>query len=110
MFIPLWQTNVHTANSSVWCSQAVISGRESSKWMQALQKRRGMQAPRLVVDVYLEDEEQVDKVCCYLNKVCDSAPQINTCLENIQADRIRLILDVLLPEVIAFIYTTIWDW
>ncbi len=103
MFVLLWKTNVHTANSSVWCSQAVISGRESSKWMQALHK-----PSRPVVDVYLEDDEQVDKVCRYLNKVCDSAPQINTCLENIQTDRIRLILDVLLPEVIAFIYTTIW--
>uniref|UniRef100_A0A8C2H283 Si:dkey-57k2.7 n=1 Tax=Cyprinus carpio TaxID=7962 RepID=A0A8C2H283_CYPCA len=88
---------------------AVISGRESSKWMQALQK-----PSRPVVDVYLEDEEQVDKVYRYLNKVCDSAPQINTCLENIQADRIRLILDVLLPEVNAFILnafnTTVWGW
>ncbi|KAG1934855.1 PWWP domain-containing DNA repair factor 3B isoform X2 [Pimephales promelas] len=74
---------------------AVISGHETSKWMQALQK-----PSRPVVDVYLEDEEQVDKVYRYLNKVCDSAPQINTCLENIQVDRIRLILDVLLPEAI----------
>ncbi|XP_077088366.1 uncharacterized protein LOC143740182 isoform X2 [Siphateles boraxobius] len=74
---------------------AVISGRETSKWMQALQK-----PSRPVVDVYLEDEEQVDRVYRYLNKVCDSAPQINTCLENIQVDRIRLILDVLLPEAI----------
>ncbi|XP_067219046.1 PWWP domain-containing DNA repair factor 3B [Chanodichthys erythropterus] len=69
---------------------AVISGRESSKWMQALQK-----PSRPVVDVYLEDEEQVDKVYRYLNKVCD-----NTCLQNIQVDRIQLILDVLLPEAI----------
>lgn len=87
---------MHTTNASVWCTQAIISGRETSKWMQALQK-----PSRPVVDVYLEDEEQVDKVYRYLNKVCDSAPQINTCLENIQVDRIRLILDVLLPEVIA---------
>uniref|UniRef100_A0A8C2IIV7 Si:dkey-57k2.7 n=1 Tax=Cyprinus carpio TaxID=7962 RepID=A0A8C2IIV7_CYPCA len=76
---------------------AVISGRESSKWMHALQKP----SPP-VVDVYLEDEEQVDEVYRYLTKVCDSAPQINTCLENIQADRIRLILDVLLPEAIIY--------
>ncbi|XP_016135973.1 PWWP domain-containing protein MUM1-like [Sinocyclocheilus grahami] len=76
---------------------AVISGRESSKWMQALQKPSCR-----VVGVYLEDEEQVDEVYHYLNKVCDSAPQINTCLENIQADRIRLILDVLLPEAIIY--------
>ncbi|XP_067308459.1 nucleolar protein dao-5 isoform X3 [Pseudorasbora parva] len=74
---------------------AVISGRESSKWMQALHK-----PSRPVVDVYLEDEEQVDRVYRYLNKVCDSFPETNTCLENNQVDRIRLILDVLLPEAI----------
>ncbi|XP_051555856.1 PWWP domain-containing DNA repair factor 3B-like isoform X2 [Myxocyprinus asiaticus] len=76
---------------------AVISGQESSKWLQALLK-----PTRPVVDVYLEDEEQVDKVYRYLNKVCDNALQRNTCLENIQADRIRLILDVLLPEAIIY--------
>ncbi|XP_051554453.1 PWWP domain-containing DNA repair factor 3B-like [Myxocyprinus asiaticus] len=74
---------------------AVISGQESSKWLQAL-----MKPTRRVVDVYLEDEEQVDKVYRYLNKVCDNAPQINTCLVNMAADRICLILDVLLPEAI----------
>lgn len=74
---------------------AVISGRESSKWMQALHK-----PSRPVVDVYLEDEEQVDRVYRYLNKVCESTSQTNTCLENNQVDQIRLILDVLLPEAI----------
>ncbi|XP_051984851.1 PWWP domain-containing DNA repair factor 3B-like isoform X2 [Xyrauchen texanus] len=76
---------------------AIINGQESSKWLQAL-----MKPTRRVVDVYLEDEEQVDKVYRYLNKVCDNAPQINTCLVNIQADRICLILDVLLPEAIIY--------
>ncbi|XP_026060921.1 proteoglycan 4-like isoform X2 [Carassius auratus] len=76
---------------------AVISGRESSKWMQALQK-----PSRPVVNIYLEDEEQVEKVYRYLSTVCDSAPQIITCLENIQAERISLILDVLLPEAIIY--------
>ncbi|XP_065133119.1 uncharacterized protein [Paramisgurnus dabryanus] len=74
---------------------AVIGGQESSQWMQAVKK-----STRRVVDVYLEDEEQVDKVYRYLDKVCNSSPQINNCLEKIQADRIRLILDVLLPEAI----------
>ncbi|XP_057189011.1 PWWP domain-containing DNA repair factor 3B isoform X1 [Triplophysa rosa] len=74
---------------------AVINGDESSQWMRALQK-----PTRQWVDVYLEDEEQVDKVYRYLNEVCDSSPHINTCLERIQADRISFILDVLLPEAI----------
>ncbi|XP_073729720.1 uncharacterized protein [Misgurnus anguillicaudatus] len=74
---------------------AVIGGQESSQWMQAVKK-----STRRVVDVYLEDEEQVDKVYRYLDMVCNSSPQINNCLEKIQADRIKLILDVLLPEAI----------
>lgn len=79
--------------------QAVINGDESSQWIRALRK-----PTRQWVDVYLEDEEQVDKVYSYLREVCDSSPHTNACLERIQADRISFILDVLLPEVNAFIY------
>ncbi|XP_056599244.1 PWWP domain-containing DNA repair factor 3B isoform X2 [Triplophysa dalaica] len=74
---------------------AVINGDESSQWIRALRK-----PTRQWVDVYLEDEEQVDKVYSYLKEVCDSSPHTNACLERIQADRISFILDVLLPEAI----------
>ncbi|XP_022533709.1 PWWP domain-containing DNA repair factor 3B [Astyanax mexicanus] len=73
--------------------KAVICGQEPSKWLEALQS-----CSRSVVDVYLEDEEQVDKVYRYLQKLCESADQTNTSLEN--TDRISFILDVLLPEAI----------
>ncbi|KAA0719413.1 PWWP domain-containing protein MUM1L1 [Triplophysa tibetana] len=74
---------------------AVINGDESSQWIRALRN-----PTRQWVDVYLEDEEQVDKVYSYLSEVCASSPHTNACLERIQADRISFILDVLLPEAI----------
>ncbi|XP_063074517.1 uncharacterized protein si:dkey-127k13.1 [Engraulis encrasicolus] len=69
----------------------VISGRETSKWLRALQK-----ASRFVVDPYLEDEEQVDKVYRYLDDLLKTSPQTMPCLASLE--RIPLILDVLLPE------------
>ncbi|XP_056334499.1 PWWP domain-containing DNA repair factor 3A [Danio aesculapii] len=76
---------------------AIIS--ESSAWMQALQKPfRQVVCPVL----YLEDEGQVDKVFQYLQDLCETAPQINTLPENVQVDRVRLILDVLLPKAIIY--------
>lgn len=75
--------------------KAVICGQESSKWLEALQS-----CNRSLVDVYLEDEEQVDKVYRYLEKLCESADRTSTCLEN--TDRIKFILDVLLPEAIIY--------
>ncbi|KAI4894940.1 hypothetical protein NFI96_015621 [Prochilodus magdalenae] len=72
---------------------AVISGQEPSKFLQALQS-----CSRAVGGLYLEDEEQVDKVYSYLHKLCEDAVKTSTGVEN--TDRIRFILDVLLPEAI----------
>ena len=49
------------------------------------------------MDTYLEDEKQLDQVYLYLKGVYDQAPCIARCLAD--ADRIRFVLDVLLPEV-----------
>ncbi|KAK1786841.1 hypothetical protein P4O66_017226, partial [Electrophorus voltai] len=70
---------------------AVISGQEPSKWRQALDS-----SSRSVVDVYLEDEEQVDKVFRYLQKLCATSRELGN------TDRIRFILDVLLPEALTY--------
>ncbi|XP_030630478.1 PWWP domain-containing DNA repair factor 3A [Chanos chanos] len=72
---------------------AVLGGQETSKWLQALLK-----ASRSVVDTYLEDEEQVDQLYTYLNKLYDNASKASSFLASM--DRIRFILDVLLPEAI----------
>lgn len=71
----------------------MITGQEASRWLQALHS-----SSRSVVEqVYLEDEQQVDEVYRYLQKLCESSPKDNPVLENL--DRIRFILDVLFPEV-----------
>ncbi|XP_072544638.1 uncharacterized protein [Salminus brasiliensis] len=75
--------------------KAVICGQEPSKWLEALHS-----CSHSVVDVYLEDDQQVDKVYRYLEKLCQSADQTSTSLEN--TDRIPFILDVLLPEAIIY--------
>ncbi|XP_036452884.1 PWWP domain-containing DNA repair factor 3A [Colossoma macropomum] len=75
--------------------KAVISGQEPSKWLQALQS-----CSRSVGGLYLEDDRQVDKVYSYLNKLCEAAVKTSTGVEN--TDRIRFILDVLLPEAIIY--------
>ena len=72
--------------------QAVISGQQQSKWLRSF-----LRASRTVVDTYLEDEKQLDQVYLYLKGVYDQAPCIARCLAD--ADRIRFVLDVLLPEV-----------
>lgn len=46
---------------------------------------------------YLEDEDQVDQVYKYLQDVYENASQTTPCLARV--DRVRLILDVLFPEV-----------
>lgn len=74
---------------------AVISGQQQSKWLRSF-----LRASRTVVDTYLEDEEQLDQVYLYLKEVYDHAPCTASCLADV--DRIRFVLDVLLPEAIIF--------
>ncbi|XP_076829759.1 uncharacterized protein LOC143475723 [Brachyhypopomus gauderio] len=70
---------------------AVISGQEPSKWRQAL-----CSSSRPVVDVYLEDDVQQDKVYCYLEELCKTSPELET------TDHISFALDVLLPEALIY--------
>ncbi|KAG5847976.1 hypothetical protein ANANG_G00131980 [Anguilla anguilla] len=72
---------------------AVISGRESSKWLRAF-----LTESQSVMVVYLEDYPQVDQVFCYLLQVYRTAPCVAPCLA--QVDEVRFITDVLLPEAI----------
>uniref|UniRef100_A0A673X8C0 Uncharacterized LOC115169295 n=1 Tax=Salmo trutta TaxID=8032 RepID=A0A673X8C0_SALTR len=73
----------------------VISGQQQSKWL-----RWFLEASRSVVDTYLEDEEQLDQVYQYLRGVYETAPFTAPCLADV--DRIRLVLEVLLPEAIIY--------
>lgn len=66
---------------------SVISGEETSKWLQSLQS-----SSHSIVGVYLEDEEQVESMYRYMENLCMRTPQ------TAPTDPIAFILDVLFPE------------
>ncbi|KAI1882651.1 hypothetical protein AGOR_G00237080 [Albula goreensis] len=74
--------------------QAVISGREPSRWLRSF-----LRASHTVVDTYLEDEGQLDQVYEYLRQVFESAPSVIPRVAQVD-DSIKFIMDVLLPEAI----------
>lgn len=52
-----------------------------------------------VVNIYLEDDEQLDQVYWYLNELYTSAVT-SPCLAEVKSmERVPFVLDVLLPEV-----------
>ncbi|MGH0132585.1 UNVERIFIED_CONTAM: hypothetical protein FKN15_050124 [Acipenser sinensis] len=72
--------------------QAIIAGRKASRWLaEFLHRSRFLKW----VDTYLEDDAQLEVLVNYLQSVCESVQ--NTQL-SVELDRIRFILDVLLPE------------
>lgn len=78
---------------------AVIRGQQQSRWLRSFlganQKR--------VVDVYLEDEKQLDQVYQYLNNLYTTAADNALSLVKLKTlDRVRFVLDVLLPEAIIY--------
>ncbi|MGH0125504.1 UNVERIFIED_CONTAM: hypothetical protein FKN15_043354 [Acipenser sinensis] len=74
--------------------QAIIAGRKASRWLaEFLHRSRFLKW----VDTYLEDDAQLEVLVNYLQSVCESVQ--NTQL-SVELDRIRFILDVLLPEAV----------
>uniref|UniRef100_A0AAV2LNI0 PWWP domain-containing protein n=1 Tax=Knipowitschia caucasica TaxID=637954 RepID=A0AAV2LNI0_KNICA len=77
----------------------VMCGQQQSKWLCSFLSARRKR--RHIVKVYLEDDEQLDQVYCYLNKLRSTAAQMDSCLGSVKsADPVPFILDVLLPEAI----------
>ncbi|XP_067824511.1 PWWP domain-containing DNA repair factor 3A-like isoform X2 [Heptranchias perlo] len=74
--------------------QAVIKGQKHSRWLEEFKTRTRNSN---VIDTYLEDDWQVDKVVNYLKTVCEMSVSTEL-LEDYE--RSRFILDVLLPEAI----------
>ncbi|XP_041085404.1 PWWP domain-containing DNA repair factor 3A-like isoform X2 [Polyodon spathula] len=74
--------------------QEIIAGRKPSRWLtEFLHRSRFLKW----VDTYLEDDAQLEVLVNYLQSVCKSVQ--NTQL-SVELDRIRFILDVLLPEAV----------
>ncbi|XP_067871982.1 PWWP domain-containing DNA repair factor 3A-like [Heterodontus francisci] len=74
--------------------QAVIKREKHSRWLEEFKTRTRNSS---VIDTYLEDDWQVDKVVNYLKTVCERS--VSTKLFE-DYERSRFILDVLLPEAI----------
>lgn len=74
--------------------RAILKNRKPSRWLKTF-----LNSGQYVtcVETYLEDEEQLDLVVKYLQGVYQEAG--SRMLTQINCDRIRFILDVLLPEV-----------
>ncbi|XP_058393820.1 PWWP domain-containing DNA repair factor 3A isoform X1 [Diceros bicornis minor] len=75
--------------------RAILKNRKPSRWLKTF-----LNSSQYVtcVETYLEDEEQLDLVVKYLQGVFQEAG--SRMLTRISGDRIRFILDVLLPEAI----------
>ncbi|KAK2496095.1 hypothetical protein MC885_003563, partial [Smutsia gigantea] len=75
--------------------QAILKNRKPSRWLKMF-----LNSGQYVtcVETYLEDEEQLDLVVKYLQRVYQEAG--SRALAGVNGDRIRFILDVLLPEAI----------
>lgn len=79
--------------------QAVIHGQQQSRWLCLFLSARR----RRFVQVYLEDDHQLDQVYSYLNELYVTAVASTTCqtkLENTEQVPF-FVLDVLFPEVRA---------
>ncbi|RVE74702.1 hypothetical protein OJAV_G00024500 [Oryzias javanicus] len=77
---------------------AVISGQQQSKWLHSFLSTK----PRRVVNIYLEDDEQLDQVYFYLNKLYAGAKTTSPSVAKLKpTDRVPFVLDVLLPEAIV---------
>ncbi|XP_028258550.1 PWWP domain-containing DNA repair factor 3A isoform X2 [Parambassis ranga] len=78
---------------------AVIRGQQQSRWFHSFLSAR----QKRVVNIYLEDDQQLDQVYWYLNEFYTSAVATAPCLAEVKfMERVRFVLDVLLPEAIIY--------
>ncbi|XP_015250603.1 PREDICTED: PWWP domain-containing protein MUM1-like isoform X1 [Cyprinodon variegatus] len=78
---------------------AVIQGQQQSRWLQTFLSSK----QRRVVNVYLEDDQQLDQVYWYLNELYAEAVAKSPCLAKVKSmERVPFVLDVLLPEAIIY--------
>ncbi|XP_037610452.1 PWWP domain-containing DNA repair factor 3A isoform X2 [Sebastes umbrosus] len=76
---------------------AVIRGQQQSRWLRSFLSA----SRRRVVNIYLEDDQQLDQVYWYLNELYAKAVETPPCLAEMKyMERVPFILDVLLPEAI----------
>uniref|UniRef100_A0A1A7Y8B6 Melanoma associated antigen (Mutated) 1 n=2 Tax=Iconisemion striatum TaxID=60296 RepID=A0A1A7Y8B6_9TELE len=78
---------------------AVIHGQQQSRWLRSFLSAKR----RRVVNVYLEDDQQLDQVYLYLNELYTTAVSKSSCLVEMKSlEQVPFVLDVLLPEAIIY--------
>ncbi|XP_047435982.1 PWWP domain-containing DNA repair factor 3A isoform X2 [Mugil cephalus] len=76
---------------------AVIHGQQQSRWLHSFLSAK----QRRIVNIYLEDDHQLDQVYLYLNELYETAVASAPCQNEVTfMERVPFILDVLLPEAI----------
>ncbi|XP_044202170.1 PWWP domain-containing DNA repair factor 3B [Thunnus albacares] len=82
---------------------AVIRGQQQSRWLHSFQSaNRRRVVNRRVVNIYLEDDQQLDQVYWYLNELYTTAVNAPCLVEVKSMERVPFVLDVLLPEAIIY--------
>ncbi|KAI9542629.1 hypothetical protein NQZ68_017640 [Dissostichus eleginoides] len=77
---------------------SVIGGQQPSRWLRSF-----LNADRRVVNVFLEDDQQLDQVYRYLKELYTTAEAIAPCLHGMEPMQlVSFVLDVLLPEAIIY--------
>ncbi|XP_063737067.1 PWWP domain-containing DNA repair factor 3B-like isoform X2 [Eleginops maclovinus] len=78
---------------------SVISGKQPSRWLRSFLSA----SRRRVVNVYLEDDQQLDQVYGYLKDLYTTAGATAPCLPEMESMQlVSFVLDVLLPEAIIY--------
>ncbi|XP_068587075.1 PWWP domain-containing DNA repair factor 3A-like [Cebidichthys violaceus] len=78
---------------------AVIRGQQQSRWLRSFLSANR----RRVVNIYLEDDQQLDQVYLYLNELYATAGATAPLLAEMKSmQRVPFVLDVLLPEAIIY--------
>ncbi|XP_053320775.1 PWWP domain-containing DNA repair factor 3A isoform X2 [Spea bombifrons] len=75
----------------------ILSGKKKSRWLQDF---LASNKHTTCIDTYMEDEDQVELVVAYLQTLCEHMDE--TAQKVVNKDRMRFVLDVLLPEAIIF--------
>ncbi|XP_074834510.1 PWWP domain-containing DNA repair factor 3A isoform X2 [Carettochelys insculpta] len=82
---------------------AILRSKKPSRWLREFLNS----SQYMTCETYLEDEEQLDLVVNYLQEVCHDIDTRKLEVKN--GDRIKLILDVLLPEAIIYAISAVDD-
>ncbi|KAM9409958.1 PWWP domain-containing DNA repair factor 3A-like [Pholidichthys leucotaenia] len=76
---------------------AVMHGQQQSRWLRYFLSASG----RRIVNIYLENDQQLDRVYRYLDELYTMAVEMESCLVEVKSlKRVSFVLDVLLPEAI----------